>query len=122
MNIKSDNSRLPITALSGGNQQKVIIGKWLAIDADVYIMDNPTQGIDVGAKFEIYKLINAIACQGKGVIIFTNEYPEIHQLADRVLVLYKGKLSGELKRADLSESAVMALSTGSSRTELRFKQ
>ena len=112
MAIKSDSPALPITSLSGGNQQKVIVAKWLAIDADVYLMDNPTQGIDIGAKFEIYKLIYDIARQGKAVIVFTNEYPEIRQLADTVLVLYKGRISGMLNRDNLSESAVMALSTG----------
>lgn len=112
MAIKSDSPALPITSLSGGNQQKVIVAKWLAIDADVYLMDNPTQGIDIGAKFEIYKLIYDIARQGKAVIVFTNEYPEIRQLADIVLVLYKGRISGMLNRDNLSESAVMALSTG----------
>ena len=112
MAIKSDSPALPITSLSGGNQQKVIVAKWLAIDADVYLMDNPTQGIDIGAKFEIYKLIYDIARQGKAVIVFTNEYPEIRQLADTVLVLYKGRISGMLNRDNLSESTVMALSTG----------
>lgn len=101
-----------ITSLSGGNQQKVILSRWLELDADVYIMDNPTQGIDVGAKFSIYKLIVELASQGKGVIVFTSEYPEIHQLADRCLVLYKGMPAAVLSRDEITEVAIMEYSTG----------
>lgn len=112
LEIKVGTPDDPITSLSGGNQQKVILGKWLNIDADVYIMDNPTQGIDVGAKFSIYKLINEIALQGKSIIVFTNEYPEIVQVADRCLVMYKGRIVKELPRKDMTEVAIMAYSTG----------
>lgn len=113
MDIKAGSRNNPITSLSGGNQQKVIVGKWLEIDADVYIMDNPTQGIDVGTKFAIYELINDIARSGKSIIVFSNEYPEIHQIADRCLVMYKGRISGILDRTVLSEVKVMEYSTGS---------
>ncbi len=112
LGIKVGSDLDVITSLSGGNQQKVILSRWLALDADVYIMDNPTQGIDVGAKFSIYTLIVQLAAQGKGVIVFTSEYPEIHQLADRVLVLYKGKAAAMLERDELSEVAIMEYSTG----------
>ncbi len=114
MEIKVGSPDNPITSLSGGNQQKVIIGKWLNIDADVYIMDNPTQGIDVGAKFSIYRLINEIAAQGKSILVFTNEYPEIMQVADRCLVMYKGRIVKELDRKSITEVAIMAYSTGTS--------
>lgn len=113
MEIKVGSPENPITSLSGGNQQKVIVGKWLEIDADVYIMDNPTQGIDVGTKFAIYQLINDMAKSGKSIIVFSNEYPEIHQIADRCLVMYKGRISGIIDRTDLSEVKVMEYSTGS---------
>lgn len=112
LSIKVGSDRDLITSLSGGNQQKVILSRWLENDADVYIMDNPTQGIDVGAKFSIYKLIVELASQGKGVLVFTSEYPEIHQLADRCLVLYKGKVAAMLGEAELSEVAIMEYSTG----------
>ena len=112
MAIKVNSSSDYITALSGGNQQKVVIGRWLELDSDVYVMDNPTQGIDVGAKFEIYKLINEIAQTGKSIIVFTSEFPEIFQLADRTMVLYKGQVKGILNKDNLTESNVMALSTG----------
>ncbi len=113
MSIKAASDLNLITSLSGGNQQKVIVGKWLNIDADVYLMDNPTQGVDVGAKFEIYKLIHDLASKGKAIIVFSNEFPEIFQLADRTLVLYKGKVNGIINRDKLTEEYVMALSTGS---------
>ena len=75
-------------------------------------MDNPTQGIDVGAKFEIYKLINRLASEGKSIIVVTNEFPEMYQVADKTIVLYKGDVSGILDRENLTEINVMTLSTG----------
>ena len=113
LEIKIGKPSDPITSLSGGNQQKVILGKWLNIDADVYIMDNPTQGIDVGAKFSIYNLINSISAEGKGILVFTNEYPEMVQVADRVIIMYKGKIVKNLSREEMSEVSVMGYSTGS---------
>lgn len=112
MEIKVGSDKDPIVSLSGGNQQKVIVGKWLETDADVFIMDNPTQGIDVGAKYSIYKLILELASQGKGVLVFSTEFPEIYQIADRCLVMYKGEVRGELNREELTEANVMAYSTG----------
>lgn len=83
----------PITSLSGGNQQKVILGKWLETDAEVLLFDNPTQGIDVGTKFEIYHLILELAKQGKAIIVFSSEFPEIYKVADSCMVLYKGRVN-----------------------------
>jgi ribose transport system ATP-binding protein len=82
-------------------------------------MDNPTQGIDVGAKFSIYKIIAELAAQGKGVIVFTSEYPEIQQLSDRCMVLYKGRCSAVLEREDISEVGIMEYSTGTRREALK---
>ena len=87
--IKTENAKNPITSLSGGNQQKVILGKWLEADADILLFDNPTQGIDVGTKFEIYHLILKLAKAGKAVIVFSQEFPELYKVADKCLVLYK---------------------------------
>lgn len=101
-----------ITSLSGGNQQKVIIARCLELDTDVIILDNPTQGIDVGAKFEIYKIIDNLAKQGKGIIIFSSEYPEINKVADRCLIMYKGKINKELMREDFNELTIMHFATG----------
>ncbi|HKL57895.1 MAG TPA: sugar ABC transporter ATP-binding protein [Sphaerochaeta sp.] len=119
MNIRVSSDRDPITSLSGGNQQKVILSRWLEIDADVYIMDNPTQGIDVGAKFAIYKLVVELAAEGKAVLVFTSEYPEIQQIADRCIVLYKGEVAAHLSRAEISEVAIMEYSTGTHRGSLQ---
>lgn len=113
LEIKVGSEKDPITSLSGGNQQKVIVGRWLETEAKILIMDNPTQGIDVGAKYSIYKLILELAAQGKSILVFSTEFPEIYQIADRCLVMYKGRISGILEREEMSEANVMALSTGS---------
>jgi ribose transport system ATP-binding protein len=112
LDIKAASDADPITSLSGGNQQKVILSKWLEIGADVYIMDNPTQGIDVGSKFSIYKLVNNMAKDGKAVLLFSTEFPEIQQVADKCIVMYQGKINTVLERKDLSEVNIMAHSTG----------
>lgn len=112
MEIKVGSENDPITSLSGGNQQKVIVGRWLETNADILVMDNPTQGIDVGAKYAIYKLILELSSQGKAIIVFSTEFPEIYQIADRCLVMYKGHLNGVLDRESMTEAKIMALSTG----------
>ncbi|AOT72568.1 sugar ABC transporter ATP-binding protein [Geosporobacter ferrireducens] len=111
--IKAGDPQNLITSLSGGNQQKVIISRWLELDSDVYILDNPTQGIDVGAKFEIYKLISNLAKKGKGLVVFSSEFPEIWKIADRCIVMYKGGINTILSREQLSEENVMFYATGS---------
>jgi ribose transport system ATP-binding protein len=120
MEIKIGSEKDPITSLSGGNQQKVILGKWLEIGAEVYIMDNPTQGIDVGAKYAIYKLIHELARDGKAIIVFSNEFPEIHQLADRCFVFYKGMISAVIDYKNLTEVEIMKYSTGSHLEEQKW--
>ena len=115
--IKVGSPKDPITSLSGGNQQKVIISRWLEAEADVLLLDNPTQGVDVGAKSEFHRLINEMAEKGKSIIVFTNEYPELYQVADRVLIMYEGSINAELKRSELSADKVMYYSTGSNLTE-----
>jgi ribose transport system ATP-binding protein len=112
MDIRAGSDLDPVTSLSGGNQQKVILSKWLEINADVYIMDNPTQGIDVGSKYAIYQLVNEMAREGKAVLMFSTEFPEIQQVADRCIVMYKGKINTILERKDISEVRIMAHSTG----------
>lgn len=112
LSIKTDHPRNPITSLSGGNQQKVIFGKWLETDADILLFDNPTQGIDVGTKFEIYHLILRLAKQGKAIIVFSAEFPEIHKVADSCMVLFKGVVNALLTRNELTEKNVMYYSTG----------
>jgi len=111
-NIRYGSPDNLITSLSGGNQQKVVLSRWLEIDADLYILDNPTQGIDVGAKFEIYKLINQLAQAGKSIVIFSSEFPEIYRVCDRCIVMYKGSINAEMPRDKLTEAKMMYYSTG----------
>jgi ribose transport system ATP-binding protein len=100
--------------LSGGNQQKCLIGKWLSIDPKVIIMDEPTRGIDVGAKREIHNLLRSLSEQGVGVIIVSSELPEIIGVADRVAVMHEGKLAGFLQGEHVTEENIMKLASGAS--------
>ena len=115
LKIKAENSNLPIASLSGGNQQKVFLARWLNTGAEVLLFDNPTQGVDVGAKSEIYRLILEFAKQGQTVIINTLEIPEVQKVADRCVVFYEGKIAAILEHKDVIEQVVMAYSTGAKR-------
>ena len=97
--------------LSGGNQQKIVIGKWLLNDPDVIILDEPTRGIDVGAKRDIYLLIGQLVQQGKAVIMISSEIPELMGVCDRIAVMSEGRLSGELTRGDFSQEKIMTLAS-----------
>jgi ribose transport system ATP-binding protein len=112
MRIKTPNDRQVVQFLSGGNQQKVVLGKWLAIQPRVLFLDEPTRGIDVGAKQEIYKLMEELARKGVAILFVSSEMEEILGMSDRVLVMHEGRLTGELQRSELSEEAVMHLATG----------
>ena len=94
--------------LSGGNQQKVILGKWLAADSQLIIFDEPTRGIDVGAKFEIYKLINALVEQGRSVLMISSEMEELMGMSDRIIVMYEGAVTGELSGAEATQNLLMS--------------
>ena len=115
LDVKVGSPKHEITSHSGGNQQKVIISRWLELNLKVYIFDNPTQGVDVGAKFEIYKLINKLAEQGVSIIVFSSEYPEIAKIGDRCIVMYNGQIAKEFDRKDFNEAAIMYYATGSDR-------
>lgn len=97
MNIRIPNDAQLARNLSGGNQQKVVLAKWLQQNAEVIIFDEPTRGIDVGAKFEIYQLMNELAAQGKAIIMISSELPEVLGMADRILVMHAGRITGEIK-------------------------
>jgi len=97
--------------LSGGNQQKLVIGKWLAKNADVLIFDEPTRGIDVGAKQEIYSLLNELASQGKSVIMISSELPEILRMSHRIVVMCEGRVTGELDYTEATQESIMQLAT-----------
>jgi rhamnose transport system ATP-binding protein len=101
-----------VGTLSGGNQQKVVLGKWLATDPKLLIVDEPTRGIDVGTKAEVHRLLSELAGRGVAVLMISSELPEVLGMADRVLVMHEGRLTGELSRADADEESVIRLATG----------
>jgi len=110
MNVKTPSQKTIITALSGGNQQKVIIGRWLLTNPEILLLDEPTRGIDVGAKYEIYQLIIDLAKKGKGVIVVSSEMPELLGICDRILVMSNGRVAGVEDTKDLDQEKIMALS------------
>ena len=109
--IKTPSMQQRVMNLSGGNQQKVVVGKWLTANTDVLIFDEPTRGIDVGAKSEIYKLLNDLARQGKGIIMISSELPEILRMSHRVVVMCEGRITGELSSEEATQEAIMTLAT-----------
>ena len=109
--IKTPSIQQRVRNLSGGNQQKVVIGKWLTADTDVLIFDEPTRGIDVGAKSEIYKLLNELAAQGKSIIMISSELPEILRMSHRIVVMCEGRITGELTAAEATQEGIMRLAT-----------
>ena len=115
LNIKVHNPRITIDKLSGGNQQKVIIAKWLEANTEILIFDNPTQGIDVGAKQEIYQEIAALSKQGKAVIILSSEAPEVMRICHSINVMYQGEITARFKGEEASEEEIMHYATGSKR-------
>lgn len=117
--IKASSYKANIGSLSGGNQQKVIFARWFELDNDLYILDNPTQGIDVGAKGEIYELIQELADRGKSVIVFSSEFPEIQKISNRCIVMYRGRINKILESDEIIEKDVMYYSTGSNMKENR---
>lgn len=110
--IKPASPEISTENLSGGNQQKVVVGKWLLANPKLVIFDEPTRGIDVGAKAEIYLRIRELTRQGVGVIMASSELPELIGMSDRILVFYEGRLAGVLDRQNFSEESIMQLATG----------
>lgn len=111
LRIKTPSLLQTAKLLSGGNQQKVVIAKWLVQDCEVLIFDEPTRGIDVGAKSEIYKLLNDLAAQGRAIIVISSELPEVLQLSHRVLVMCEGRITGEVSGEAATQESLMALAT-----------
>ena len=111
MAIKTPSSKTLIQSLSGGNQQKVLIGRWLANDPDVLILDEPTRGIDVGAKYEIYCIIAELAKQGKSIIMISSEMAELIGMSDRVMVMCDGRVTGFIDGKEANQENIMALAT-----------
>ncbi|AMO99152.1 ABC transporter family protein [Collimonas arenae] len=111
LSIKTPSIDQPVRLLSGGNQQKIVIAKWLLRDCDILFFDEPTRGIDIGAKNEIYKLLNALAAQGKAIVMISSELPEVLRMSHRILVMCEGRITGELAAADASQEKIMYLAT-----------
>ena len=109
MNVKTPSRRTQISSLSGGNQQKVVIGRWLLTKPDILMLDEPTRGIDVGAKFEIYQLINDLAVQGKSIIMISSEMPELLGVSDRILVMSNGRVAGIVNTRETSQEEILQL-------------
>ncbi|TMR38078.1 multiple monosaccharide ABC transporter ATP-binding protein [Actinomadura geliboluensis] len=111
MNIKTPSVLTPAGQLSGGNQQKVVLSKWIFTDADVLILDEPTRGIDVGAKYEIYSIINRLADQGRAVLVISSELPELIGICDRLYAMAEGRITGEVTRAEATPERLMQFMT-----------
>jgi ribose transport system ATP-binding protein len=109
--IKTTGPQQRVKNLSGGNQQKVVVGKWLAADTEILIFDEPTRGIDVGAKSEIYRLMNDLTRQGKSIIMISSELPEILRLSHRIVVMSEGRITAELDAAEATEEMIMRYAT-----------
>ncbi len=111
LQIKTASVDAGVSTLSGGNQQKVVLSKWMFTEPEILILDEPTRGIDVGAKYEIYKLIHELADQGKAVIIVSSELPEVLGMADRIYTIFEGRITGELKRQEADQEKLMRMMT-----------
>ena len=112
MNVKTPHAEQIVQYLSGGNQQKVVLGKWLAMNPRLLLLDEPTRGIDIGSKQEIYRLMEELAASGVAVLFVSSEMEEVLGMADRALIMHEGAITGELSRDQLSEEAIMQLATG----------
>ncbi|HXF04547.1 MAG TPA: sugar ABC transporter ATP-binding protein [Blastocatellia bacterium] len=112
LRIKTRHIEEPVIYLSGGNQQKVVLARWLAADSLIFLLDEPTRGIDVGSKAEIYDLIRQLAARGAAILLVSSELEEILHLADRILVMHRGRIVGELQRQEATEERIMQLATG----------
>lgn len=111
LSIKTPSSKTLIQSLSGGNQQKVLISRWLANNPDILIMDEPTRGIDVGAKYEIYQIMIELAQQGKGIIMISSEMPELIGMSNRILVMCNGRITGEVQGDEATQERIMSYAT-----------
>ena len=111
LKIRTPSERQYVKNLSGGNQQKVVIAKWLTKDCDILIFDEPTRGIDVGAKDEIYHLLTKLANEGKSIIMISSELPEILRMSDRIAVMCEGRLTGIINNKDADQNVIMQYAT-----------
>jgi rhamnose transport system ATP-binding protein len=115
LQVRSSGLDQLVKSLSGGNQQKVVLAKWLATDPSVLILDEPTRGIDIGAKAEVHRIISDLAARGLAIILISSELPEVLAMADRVLVMHEGRITGEFDRSEADQEKVMFAATGQDR-------
>jgi ABC-type sugar transport system ATPase subunit len=113
LSIKTPGPNFIVVNMSGGNQQKVVLARWLSIGTRIFIMDEPTRGIDVGSKSEIYQIMDDLTKKGVGVIMISSELPEVLGMSDRIMVMRQGTIVKELSRAEASEEAIMKYAVGS---------
>ena len=109
--VKTAGTGAPITSLSGGNQQKALIARWLLTKPKVLLLDDPTRGVDVGAKAELYRLMDQLCRDGMGIIVTSSELPELITVCDRIIVLCEGRLTAELSREEATEQRIMEAAT-----------
>ncbi|ALS77093.1 D-ribose transporter ATP-binding protein [Planococcus rifietoensis] len=121
LGIRTSGPDQAAKSLSGGNQQKVVIAKWLGIEPDVLILDEPTRGVDVGAKKEIYSIINELAARGVAILMISSELPEVIGMADRVLVMHEGKLTADLPKQEMTQETIMHYATGGGKLEAEIR-
>jgi ABC-type sugar transport system ATPase subunit len=112
LQIRTPGMEQKVINLSGGNQQKVVLAKWLALNPKVLIVDEPTRGVDVGAKAEVHQLLSKLARQGVGILMISSELPEVLGMSDRILVMREGRIAGELDRQRATQETIMSLATG----------
>jgi ABC-type sugar transport system ATPase subunit len=118
LSIRGAEVSAPVYRLSGGNQQKVVVAKSLAREPNVLLLDEPTRGVDVGAKSEIYRLMDDLAKEGKAILLISSELEEVLSMADRVLVMREGRISGEFSRGEATQESVMTAATGATEQEV----
>jgi len=112
LSVKLASVNNPVTSLSGGNQQKVVLAKWISTGNEILLFDEPTRGVDVGAKKEIYDFLFELKSKGKSIILISSEMQEILGLCDRILVMYEGRLMGELNAEDATHEKILTLASG----------
>ena len=120
LGIKTPTQETSVNNLSGGNQQKIVVAKWLLNDPDLLIMDEPTRGIDVGAKSEIYSIMSDMAADGKAVIMISSEMPELLGMCDRIMVMCEGRNMGIFDRNEFDQVKLMAAATGTKKEDIRL--
>ena len=112
LGVKAQDINLAASTLSGGNQQKVVIAKWVGMKPKLLILDEPTRGIDIGAKKDIYDLMNELTARGVSIIMVSSELPEVIGMSDRILVIHEGKVAGIVEHKDATQTRIMTLATG----------